>query len=316
MKRAILILSMLAAGFGLHAQDCSQIFISEYIEGWSNNKALEFYNPTDAEIDMSNYEVARYQNGDDQPGNWTQLEGTIPSQGTFVVGLDKRDPDGEDFESPLWDDLMEKVDQFINPEYNNGLEAMYFNGNDVLLVRIVGGAPIDIFGKPGQDPSEDIPGYSDPDISGQGWPDANLVDWTKDHTLIRKANVLSGVTAPPATFDPSAEYDSLSVNTFENLGMHECDCAGGINNEDLIAWNDVQIYPSFLGSNDAVKIDSKYAIKEINFMEISGKQVEAVGLELSASGANFTADNWPTGFYLVDILLTDGRRLSRKIVVQ
>lgn len=315
MKRALLILAILAGGLSLQAQDCSQIFISEYIEGWSNNKALELYNPTDAAIDLSNYEVARYQNGEDQPGNWTQLSGTIDPYGTFVVGLDKRDPDGVDFEQPLWDDLMEQVDLFINPQYNNGLEAMYFNGNDVLLIRIVGGAPVDIFGKPGQDPATDIPGYSDPDISGQGWPDENLVDWTKDHTLIRKPTVLKGVTAPPAVFNPSVEYDSLSVNTFTNLGMHECDCAS-VSVENAIAWEDIQIYPSFMNANASVQINSMYAIESLRFMELSGKEVVANEVNLSAEGASFVAGNWDAGFYLVDILLKDGQRISRKIVVQ
>ena len=35
------------------AQDCSELFISEYAEGWSNNKAIEIYNPTGADIDLS-----------------------------------------------------------------------------------------------------------------------------------------------------------------------------------------------------------------------------------------------------------------------
>ena len=37
--------------------------MSEYIEGWSNNKAIEIYNPTDAAIDLSDYRLERYSNG-------------------------------------------------------------------------------------------------------------------------------------------------------------------------------------------------------------------------------------------------------------
>ena len=43
--------------------DCNDLFISEYVEGWSNNKALEIYNPTDEAIDLSAYMVIRYSNG-------------------------------------------------------------------------------------------------------------------------------------------------------------------------------------------------------------------------------------------------------------
>ena len=62
MKNSLLI------GFSLltlssFAQDCTKIFISEYVEGWSNNKALEIYNPTATAVNLSEYFVARYSNG-------------------------------------------------------------------------------------------------------------------------------------------------------------------------------------------------------------------------------------------------------------
>ena len=51
MKKILLsILFLSTISFG---QDCSQLFFSEYVEGWSNNKALEIYNPTGEEIDLS-----------------------------------------------------------------------------------------------------------------------------------------------------------------------------------------------------------------------------------------------------------------------
>lgn len=42
---------------------CSDLFFSEYVEGYANNKALEIYNPTDAAINLSNYSLARFSNG-------------------------------------------------------------------------------------------------------------------------------------------------------------------------------------------------------------------------------------------------------------
>ncbi|MCK7471803.1 MAG: hypothetical protein MZU95_14260 [Desulfomicrobium escambiense] len=41
----------------------TDLFISEYIEGSSNNKALEIYNGTRATVDLSIYSVALYSNG-------------------------------------------------------------------------------------------------------------------------------------------------------------------------------------------------------------------------------------------------------------
>ena len=42
---------------------CNELFISEYIEGWSNNKALEIYNPTANPINLSGYFVPDTQMG-------------------------------------------------------------------------------------------------------------------------------------------------------------------------------------------------------------------------------------------------------------
>ena len=46
-----------------NAQGCDNVFISEYIEGWGNNKAIEVYNPTSAAIDLSDYRLERYSMG-------------------------------------------------------------------------------------------------------------------------------------------------------------------------------------------------------------------------------------------------------------
>ena len=44
---------------GLHAQDCSELFISEYLEGSGNNIEVEIYNPTPDVIILTSYYVAR-----------------------------------------------------------------------------------------------------------------------------------------------------------------------------------------------------------------------------------------------------------------
>ena len=44
-------------------QNCSDLFISEYVEGYGNNKAIEIYNPTCYAIDLSEYMVFKYSNG-------------------------------------------------------------------------------------------------------------------------------------------------------------------------------------------------------------------------------------------------------------
>ncbi|MFO7736230.1 MAG: lamin tail domain-containing protein, partial [bacterium] len=46
-----------------------EIFISEYIEGSSHNKAIEIYNGTSSEISLEGYSVETYFNGATSPAN-------------------------------------------------------------------------------------------------------------------------------------------------------------------------------------------------------------------------------------------------------
>ena len=148
--------SLIFAAFivsGINAQNCTDLFISEYVEGSYNNKAIELYNPTNEAIDLSKYSLSRWSNGSTTPLN-TILSGTIEANDAFVIGLDKRDPNGEGYEAPLWngwyvftdsitglldsvytpeDDLMGRVDLFICPNYEDG--TMYFNGNDAVTLE-------------------------------------------------------------------------------------------------------------------------------------------------------------------------------------
>ena len=64
MKKILLSVTVLFA-MSVNAQimDCSELFISEYVEGSGNNKALEIYNPTSQDIDLALYMIIRYSNG-------------------------------------------------------------------------------------------------------------------------------------------------------------------------------------------------------------------------------------------------------------
>lgn len=104
MKKLLQFLCL--GGFALSASQataqCNELFISEYVEGTSNNKAIEIYNPTNAAINLSGYQVGRYDNGN------TLFQGArlpnvmlAPYQ-TFVAVLDKRVVTGTGNEAPIW----------------------------------------------------------------------------------------------------------------------------------------------------------------------------------------------------------------------
>lgn len=194
-----------------NAQNCSELFISEYVEGWDNNKAIELYNPTSNPINLANYQLARYANGSTTP-NLIGLQGMVQPYDVKVLVLDKRDPNGTGLEEPIWVELEAAADTFLTPFYNVATSAMYFNGNDAVALLSSSNSVLDVMGRIGEDPG------------APGWWDQNFVPWTQNHTMVRKPNVVTGDDNGFDIFYPDIEWDSLPANTFTSLGFHECDC--------------------------------------------------------------------------------------------
>lgn len=67
------------------ATTASDLFISEYIEGSSMNKAIELYNGTGAAVNLSSYSLSLYSNGSTSPQSKVNLAGTLANGETFVV---------------------------------------------------------------------------------------------------------------------------------------------------------------------------------------------------------------------------------------
>jgi predicted extracellular nuclease len=65
----------------------SELFFSEYIEGSSNNKALEIYNETGAPVNLStgSYSIQMFFNGATTAGLTIPLTGTVANGDVYVV---------------------------------------------------------------------------------------------------------------------------------------------------------------------------------------------------------------------------------------
>lgn len=228
MKKNLLLLSFFTATFSF-AQNCSQLFISEYVEGWSNNKALEIYNPTSTPIDLSQYFVTRYSNGSSTAtvANSVQLSGTIAPFDVYVAIIDKRNPDGTGQEAPIWDSLEVRADGFYCPDYYTS-NSFYWNGNDAVLLakgtlpsllttlinptNIPGFVIVDIIGKIGENPANSSGSSTGNDGAWSStfpYNNGAGVLITKDHSMIRKNSVVKGVNTLVSFFDPLLEWDSI-----------------------------------------------------------------------------------------------------------
>jgi hypothetical protein len=232
MKIFLLSLSLVALGT-VNAQNCTKLFISEYVEGWANNKALEIYNPTANPINLSGYVVARYSNGSPTAlvNNAIQLSGTVPAYGVFVAVVDQRDTAGTGNTAPVWDSLQARADGFFANDYLVNT-SFYWNGDDaiVLFQGSISGAssqtqdlstitptlvPIDIFGKIGQRPTNLAGGFTSPTGGWSTGPDyasgpSRGAIVTFDHSMIRKSTIQTGQTnAAISGFNPLLEWDSI-----------------------------------------------------------------------------------------------------------
>ncbi len=156
MKKMIVMLAMLSIALVTFAQ-ATDLFFSEYIEGSSNNKALELFNGTGSAVDLSQYKVRLASNG----GEWSatnsvSLSGTLNNGATYVIA-------------------NAQAKAAILAVAGSTHTVTYYNGNDALgLFKIVGGTDvlIDMIGVYQQDP-------------GTAWPVAGVEGATLNHTLIR-----------------------------------------------------------------------------------------------------------------------------------
>jgi endonuclease I/chitodextrinase len=163
----------------------TELFISEYIEGSSNEKAIEIVNLTGGTINLSDYSIQKQSNGgswvDDYPlGNSNIIPGDV-----FVIAH-------ADVTAPA---LLNEADLFGPPNedtspYGYG-SPLNFNGNDpVGLYK--NGVLIDIIGNEGD---------------------------SSDHIQNKTYRRKSTISSPNAIFDTD-EWLVLAVNTYDGIGSH------------------------------------------------------------------------------------------------
>ena len=66
-------------------QSCTELFFSEYLEGSSNNKSIEVYNPSTSTVNLSSYQIHRFNNGSATSSGTFTLSGTLDSGEVYVI---------------------------------------------------------------------------------------------------------------------------------------------------------------------------------------------------------------------------------------
>ena len=305
MKKKISIIIISLIYITTNSQDCSDLFISEYVEGPGNNNAIEIYNPTNSSIDLSGYTINRYSNGASSgPESW-QLGGIIASNEALVIGNGQVD---SIWVSTYWslpvDPLFYSLlDDHCNGDYDAN-STFYFNGDDAMTLEKNGNI-IDIFGKVGEDPgaawTDDVTaGYTD--ANGGTW-------WTKRQTLIRKPSVMQGVNQNPILFNASLQWDSLPDATYSELGYHNCDCiSSSVKNINNISY---RIYPNPIQKLDDLIIQSEDQITNINIYNLLGEKM------CQSNNTNrIFIKNIAKGTYIIDINFYNNISVKEKIIIE
>ena len=302
MKKILLSLTAILT-ISINAQDCSDLFISEYVEGPGNNNAIEIYNPTNGTIDLQGYIINRYSNGSSSgPESW-QLGGSISSGDAIVIGNGQVDSVWVStyWSLPVDPVFYSKLDFHCNGDYDAN-STFYFNGDDAMTLEKDGNI-IDVFGKVGEDPgaawTDDITaGYTD--ANGGTW-------WTKRQTLIRKSSVKKGVTQNPILFNPTSEYDSLPDATYSEMGSHTCDCiTTSIINQDIT----YVMYPNPALKGKNVVINSKNNISYIELHNIIGEKI------ISQKTPIISTKILLKGTYLITLFFEDNTSVRNKLIIK
>lgn len=168
------------------------LIISGYLEGASNDKAIELYNGTGAPIDLSNYTLRRQTNGMGDYSVTQTLSGTLADKQTYLIVYSKSTNS----------DLRAKANMFDDDLGNTGGSVAAFNGNDaVALLR--NGIEIDVVGK--KDGGADY--Y-----------------WGQDKMLKRNADI----THPSMQFY-LADWTQYAYTELNRLGTHTINYAASVN---------------------------------------------------------------------------------------
>ncbi len=350
MKQTLLFTLLSVFSLSIFAQN--DIFISEYIEGSGNNKAIELYNPTDHAISLSAYILVRFSNGEGYPsdpkttnGGYLQLQGTINAGECFVI-VNGQTEDNE-FSPACSPELQALADQ-LDHDYP---APTYMNGNDALAILKDNGSgqyiPVDLFGQIGVSAMNDSYGWSyvkdstltytmsgnevtatitdyivplkanDHSTSGPFW-----MAWSKDHSLIRKPNVTHGVTQNPTLFSISEEWDTLpavhqgdTIWTYKDIwtNLGHHTYGTGISEKTSGKIN-INVYPNPVTDN-SFSVSSVKTIKSVLVYNVIGKVIYSAEDLMTKSVAVYL-DNPSKGIYMVMTVFDDNTTSAHKVIIK
>ncbi len=230
----------------------SNVLITEYVEGSSNNKVIELSNLGNETVDLSadNYRLGLYNNGSSNESRGLALSGSLAPRQSLII-------------------YNPSASSAFAPTDGIASQVAYFNGDDALVLTR-NGSVIDSLGRVGNDP-------------GSAWTDGSGFS-TKDKTIRRLPTVTQGDTNISDSFPGSNnEWVTFPKDTSDGLS-----CAGITacpTNENSVL---ITEYVEGSGNNKAVEI-SNLGTANID-LAAEGYRLEAFnnGSTQATNGVNLT----------------------------
>ncbi|SCL20385.1 hypothetical protein GA0070616_1965 [Micromonospora nigra] len=260
----------------------TDLLISEYVEGSSNNKAIELFNGTASAVDLTvgGYQLQVYFNGSTNPTTLT-LDGTVAAGDVFVLAAASAAPA-----------ILAAADQTTG--------ASLFNGDDAIVLRR-GTTVVDSIGQVGVDP-------------GTEW--GSGLTSTADNTLRRSGSVPTGDTDPSDGFDPAAQWAGFPTDTFDGLGAHTVDGGGPVDRPATVTCGPpltTAVGTAAAREVTATDVDDRVvdlAVTSVTPTPTAGSITRTAGTPADAVGGTATATvtasaELPSGAYSVVVTATD-----------
>ncbi len=287
-------------------EGASDLFISEYVEGSSNNKVIEIYNGTGASVDLSNYSLKKQTNGAGSYTSESVLSGTLANNEVYIMANTSSNST-----------ILALADVTNNT-------TMSFNGNDAVAL-FKNGVQIDEVGVFNQvdDWGKDVTLVRKSSVDGPkatydaaDW-DAYAIDYLSDlgsHTFTGGVTLTEIDGSPFTVASTSKSFSGLNEGgTFVyTVKAKNANVTSAVSNEIV-----VEVAGISVGTDNPSSLTSIYAHNaNIHFAATAGERVEvynAVGQKiistLATDGQNELSVN-AKGVMIVKI----GSRLAKVIL--
>jgi len=277
MKKVMLLIISVVVTQAFFCQNATDLFFSEYVEGSSYNKYLEIFNGTGQSVNLSDYLVLIFSNGnadEDNPSYTIDFGDVSLTNGdVYTLGNNR---------GTLYIPSISAA-------------AVNFNGDDaIVLKKISTGQYLDVVGCIGEDP-------------GSCWSEG--VCTTIDKTLIRNATVDKGISSNPINGFPTLESQWVVHNTDDvgNLGSHTFspEIGAGI--------NDANYYPTIVFpnpfQNEIIVVSGRKVVSSV-FYNSLGLLVK----EVFNTTTTIPTNELVKGLYILQLKFEDGSVTTQKVM--